>query len=369
LLQGFCFDWRQLYALRGESAFGSVEYRELRDNLRASSLQLADGLVMRTNQVAAHSVLEGRVLRHLLHETAYGEARPVSIAAATGSDRQAAVRPRLTRPVFIVAAPRSGSTVLFETLALSRELWSLEGEAHWLVERLPELQPGAPHVDSNRLEARHVTEDIARQIDAGFFEHLRDADGRPLATGGGEVRFLEKTPKNSLRIPFFDRLYPDARFIFLWRDPLESLSSIMEAWRSGRWTTYRRLDGRDGPWSLLLPPGWRALRGKPLEEIAAFQWESANRIALDDLQSLPRHRWTSCRYSDLVTHPLATVRRLCNFAEVEFEGALRQRASAPLPLSRYTQTPPDTSKWRRNEVEIRRVLPAIEATWRRLQAL
>ena len=27
------------------------------------------------------------------------------------------------------------------------------------------------------------------------------------------------------------------------------------------------------------------MRGKPLEEIAAFQWESANRIVLDDLAS------------------------------------------------------------------------------------
>jgi hypothetical protein len=43
----------------------------------------------------------------------------------------------------------------------------------------------------------------------------------------------------------------------------------MEAWRSGNWKTYNGLHGFDGPWSLLLPPGWQQMNGKPLEEIAA----------------------------------------------------------------------------------------------------
>src|SRR6266850_1723019 len=40
----------------------------------------------------------------------------------------------LESPIFIVAAPRSGSTLLFETLARSESLCSVGGEAHWLVE-------------------------------------------------------------------------------------------------------------------------------------------------------------------------------------------------------------------------------------------
>ena len=59
LLQGFCFDWRQLYVLHGESASGMREYGEILDKLRAASRTLADGFVMRTNSVAAHTVLEG----------------------------------------------------------------------------------------------------------------------------------------------------------------------------------------------------------------------------------------------------------------------------------------------------------------------
>lgn len=68
LLQSFCFDWRQLYAVHGESAPGRAEYRELLEKLRAASRTVSAGLVMRMNGVEAHKVLEGRLLRHLLHD-------------------------------------------------------------------------------------------------------------------------------------------------------------------------------------------------------------------------------------------------------------------------------------------------------------
>ena len=35
LLQSFCFDWRQLYALHGESAAGRAQYSELLEKLRS----------------------------------------------------------------------------------------------------------------------------------------------------------------------------------------------------------------------------------------------------------------------------------------------------------------------------------------------
>jgi hypothetical protein len=120
---------------------------------------------------------------------------------------------------------------------------------------------------------------------------------------------------------------------------------------------------------MLLPPGWPAMQGRPLEEIAAFQWETTNRIVLDDLGTLPRQRWTSLSYADLLADPAHAVRRLCQFIGIEADPALLQRASGPLPLSRYTLTPPAADKWRRNEAAIRRVLLAIDATWQRLREI
>jgi hypothetical protein len=359
-LENFCKDWRQLYLLYGAGEPGWSEFAGLRDGARALSKSLGDGLVLETNRVAAHLVLEGRVLRPMLTPAAAVDHRP----------RTDPVRPPpvLQRPVFIVAAPRSGSTLLFETLAASDQLVTVGGEAHWLVESIEELRVGAPGVDSNRLSADAYSVELARRLHASLSERLVDPAGRPADILDGR-RFLEKTPKNALRIPLFSRVFPDAQFIFLWRDPRENLSSLIEAWRSGDWQTYRELDGFEGPWSMVLPPGWRALSGRPLEEIAAFQWDSTNRIVRDDLAMLPPDRWTSVEYAELIDAPRATVERLCAFLGLDVDPPLRARIEAPLPQARYTQTPAAADKWRRNASAIERVLPRVASTWERLRAM
>ena len=361
LLDAFCRDWRQLYALHGTDPAGWTDYARLREWLRSGSMPLGASLQMRTNRVGAHQVLEGRLLRAVL------PAVPTVPTPPTERQFPTAPAPRSPRrPLFIIAAPRSGSTLLFETLAVHSELCTLGGEAHWLVEGSAELRPEA--VGSNRLEAIHATAAQAERIVTAIARELRDAAGQP-AMLTAATRLLEKTPKNALRVPFLNRIFPDAQFIFLWRDPRESLSSIIEAWRSGRWKTYNGLPGFDGPWSLLLPPGWQSMNGRPLEEIAAFQWEAANRIALDDLSALPPQRWISVSYADLIADPPRTMGRLCAFAQLNPDARLSARLAGPLPPSRFTQTPPEPGKWRRNSVLIERVLGALEPLWKRLEVL
>jgi Sulfotransferase family/Aspartyl/Asparaginyl beta-hydroxylase len=357
LLHSFRRDWRQLYQLFGESEAGWPEYTKLRDSFRFAAKELGETLTMRTNRVTSHQVLEGRVLRAVL-----------PLKGSSGLPRNPQRKITLQRPIFIVSAPRSGSTLLFETLATSDQICTVGGEAHWLIESIPELRPGAPGVESNRLGALNYSDDVSARIVEQILAHLQDSRGRPLSPSP-PWRLLEKTPKNALRVPFFDRIFPDALFIFLWRDPHENLSSIIEAWRSGNWKTYNGLDGFDGPWSLLLPPGWTQFRGRSLEEIAAFQWETTNRILLDDLGALPHNRWSAVNYSELISDPAATIRRLCDFAGIAFQGALAERVAGPLPLSRFTQTPPAPGKWLQNEAAVLRVMPSIQATWQRLQEL
>jgi len=357
LLDAMCRDWRQLYALHGAEPSGWAEFTRVRDTVRSTSRALATNIFVRTNRVAAHSVLEGRVLRAML-----------ALPGQEALNRRLAKKSVLDSPVFIVAAPRSGSTLLFETLAVSSHLCTIGGEGHMLVESMPELQPGTPGVESNRLTAEHATPDAIQKIRAQILAKLQDADGKPVHPDAS-LRFLEKTPKNALRIPFFNAVFPDARFIFLWRDPEENLGSIIDAWGSGRWKTYNGLDGFDGPWSLLLPPGWKSLNGKPVEEIAAAQWDAANRTVLNDLAALPAERWTAVRYADLIADPTTTVRRLCAFLGFEPDDALTQRISGPLPPSRYTLAPAAPGKWRRHKTEVERVLPRVAATWDRLKSL
>jgi len=267
------------------------------------------------------------------------------------------------RPVIILAAPRSGSTLLYETLAECVDVWTIGGESHQVIESLPALNPGSGMISSNRLTAEHAPDRVVELMQRRFARLLRDRDGREFFRNQHltRLRFLEKTPKNALRFPFLDRIFPDALYIYLFRDVRANLSSMIEAWRSANWKTYPRLAGWNGPpWSLLLPPGWPVMNGKTIAEICAFQWQSANQTILGDLKNLGKDRWITVSYENLLENPEATVERLCGFAGFAIDERMRQRLNAPLPLSRYTQTSPSLDKWRKNETEVLSVLQMLE---------
>ncbi|GAC1623814.1 MAG: hypothetical protein NVS9B10_09100 [Nevskia sp.] len=371
LLAGFCREWRLGWSLHADEPEGWPKYTLLRDYL-SRAVQPFETLRCASNGMGAVEVLQARVLVYALNPQRAASADDRDRTLGNGRTPVMMAKPAkaaIERPVFIIAAPRSGSTLLFETLAEAEGFVTVGGEAHGLTERLPGLRPGAPGVDSNRLDASHVDEAVIAHVDEILRAALRDRDGQP-PMPGQPLRVLEKTPKNALRIPFFDRLYPDARYIFLWRDPRENLSSIIEAWRSGKWVTYRELPGRAAPWSLLLPPGWQRYGADAaLEDIAAFQWAETNRLVLDDLEQLPRARWTHLSYAAFLADPAGETRKLCAFAGIAFDERLEARTQGALPLSVHTHTPPAQDKWRRNEALIARVLPQVAPVLARLQAL
>jgi len=224
------------------------------------------------------------------------------------------------RPVIIVAAPRSGSTLLFESLSTAFDFWTIGGESHRLIESIPKFNPLSGQCDSNALTAEDANPKIVQQIRIWFYERLRDASGRPI----GDVqnlslfrpRLLEKTPKNALRVSLLDRIFPDALFIYLYRNPRENISAIMDAWESGRFETYPSLPGRNGPWSLLLPTHWQDYHQATVAEIAAFQWQSANHSIVDELCKLDPARWMTVSYGQQVKSLSETMQRIGDFCQI-----------------------------------------------------
>jgi hypothetical protein len=362
-------EWRALWAMFADSENGWTHFRQLKEWAVAELEKLPPTAMCASVDMPAKEILLARVV-HSSFNPMLANQNAIPSAPNLAWDEAPAVVPsyKIKQPVFIIAAPRSGSSLLFETLAKAPGVWTVGGESHWLIERIPQLLPWAPKVGSNRLTESHLDVRMRSLIPEALVSRLQDRDKLPFR--GGEARVLEKTPKHALRIPFFNALFPDAKFIFLWRDPRENLSSIIDAWNSGGWVTYPELKGWDGkPWSLLLPPEWEALNGRPLEEIAAFQWSRTNQIALDDLEQLPEERWTTVNYAEFLNDPAKTIERLCAFADVEFDTVIEEYVSRPLPLSAHTLTAPAADKWRHNQALIERVLPGLEALSARLLAL
>jgi hypothetical protein len=363
LMIDFCRDWRSLWSLHGDSPGTKSKY-EHRVEFVQKQIRLLPPVRIASTGYNAQNVLNARLIAQLFGDPVgrRKEAAEFNVGAATPglTAKTASKPPAIERPIIILSAPRAGSTLLFETLAQAAGLYTIGGESHRLIEGIDALRPGATGVSSNRLTDQDASPEIVMELHRRFASQLRDRDGQAPAPGAS-ARLLEKTPKNALRVPFLLQVFPDAQFIFLHREPRANLGSMMEAWRSRGWITYKRLAGWNGPWSLLLPPGYERLKDRPLEEIVAFQWEAANRTILDDLASVPRDRWTITRYEDLVRDPASEVAKLLEFTGLATDSRLAEYLAKPLPLSRHTKTPPRADKWRQDAAEIERVLPGISA--------
>ncbi len=369
----FARRWHALWAAHGDRGEGLARYRQLLDGLRGELQQLGAGQIGLKNEIGLLHALGSHVLDMAVAADPGAASAQADRHGDTGMHAGAAAVPERTpvpagsagaQPVvtslFIVSPPRSGSTLLFETLAGAPGLHSPGDESHALIEGVPGLSPSARDWASNRLQADAASPEVAAALRERFGRQLRDRDGRPPSPGQA-VRMLEKTPKNALRIPFLDAVFPQSRFVFLYRDPRQVLGSMIDGWRSGQFETYPALPGWRGPaWSFLLTPGWQALSGRPLEEVVAAQWSATLEVLLDDLEALPQAQWLGLRHDRFLADPQAEVRRLFDWAGLEWDRELGRQ----LPLSRYTLTAPDPAKWRRHEAAIE----ATRATWEPLAA-
>ena len=363
-------DWRAAWAAHGDASEGWPKYAVLIRTLSAIAARHA-GMVRLANGVDLAHFMETSLIPSLhspqLASSGRGSVsdtgQPRSTKPAAGAMPASALPPTVSakrsivRPLIILCAPRSGSTLLFESLAsCSPDFYSVGNESHEQIEGIAALKPASRGFDSNVLIASDATPEVSTELRARFLAAARDRDGRPSPAGTLSLRLLEKTPRNALRVNFMRAVFPDALFLYLWREPEESLASLIEGWRSGRFVTYPKLPGWPGlPWSYVLVPGWRGLAGRPIEEIVAAQWRTTQEHLLRDLADIPSQHIRALNFADFLADPDMTLRAICDFAGVTYD----RPPPVDLPLSQHTVTPPARDKWRRYEDRLAPSLPAL----------
>lgn len=263
---------------------------------------------------------------------------------------------RLDKPIFIIGAPRSGTSLLFRVLRASSRLAHWPGEAHEVWEA--DFHPALTGWASNALIAADAQRPEAERIKRSFY----------LVTGGRR-RLIDKTPRNALRVPFIDALFPDARFIYLQRDGRENINSLINAWRTPRYRTYRlpephAIPGADPAWwKFVLYPGWQKDASGPLEVVCAKQWLTCNDAALEASRSIGLERWVEVRYEQLIEDPEQEVKRLVEFLGLPYEESVKDKAGEVKTKPVNVVTPVQAGKWRHeNPQEIASVLPLIRST-------
>jgi hypothetical protein len=232
----------------------------------------------------------------------------------------------LEKPIVVLGCNRSGTTLLFNNLSAHPAAWSLRIESQEIFYRYHPLDP----VQGERVtqppsaeEAReihqyffHATFNRERFQDTPMLRRIPPSLFRPWLQGRVRrppLRLVEKTPANTLRVPYLARLFPDAKFVFLVRRGEDVVSSLMEGWEN--WSGTGRA-WHFTKWHYLAPPGWQAMRDKPLQEICAFQWLEANRTAWSDLRTHCAGRFRLFRHEEVMAEPERAYEELRDFCEL-----------------------------------------------------
>ncbi|MAA78896.1 MAG: hypothetical protein CL916_06520 [Deltaproteobacteria bacterium] len=212
----------------------------------------------------------------------------------TVSSHSSSVESRL---VFVLSAPRSGSTLLMRILNATEEI-SARSEPHLIpplahlgywecVDQAPYDQLQAQDAMRGFVSARDSGEELYYQACRAYADTLYGA----MIQDGGTQFFLDKTPANALVIPFLKRLYPKAHYIVLTRHPAAIFASYVESFFDG--------DARAA---------------------SAFNPILSRYIpAVADFLENPPQNLVHVSYEQLVQDPQKTLAQLCSFLDIPMQ--------------------------------------------------
>ncbi len=236
--------------------------------------------------------------------------------------------------IFIISQPRSGSTLLQRVLAghpdiqTSAETWLMLHPVYGLRGAGIETEYGAAFAAEG---VREFIQNYAADSDI-YDEAIRnwaqtiygDALGKH-----GKTIFLDKTPRYFFIVPELYRLFPEAKFIFLIRNPMAVLASELTTYVKGDWPVL----GIFQP-DLLLAP----------------------RLILEGIELLGKDAIT-IHYEQFVSEPEKNIYALCERLGIAFHDSMLDYSRTPAPKGKmndpvgiHQHTRPSTSsieKWKR----------------------
>jgi hypothetical protein len=250
-----------------------------------------------------------------------------------------------TAPVFLIGAPRSGTSLLYKSLALHQGFSYIsnynERLPRWgsvaLLNRVPAHLPqarrkvwfggegGNAYVYNGRRPLVHKLLPMPTEGESLFarsglpeapppddlpsaaaIRSLRSTFERLRSFGGGQ-RLLCKRIANNLRLPLLVEAFPDATFVLLTRDGRAVASSLRKVnWWPGFWVF----------WYGSTTDQWEAAGGDPWE-LAARHWVEEVEAIANGLTAVPPDQLISLSYEEFVSEPverLADIAARCGLA-------------------------------------------------------
>lgn len=257
----------------------------------------------------------------------------------------------LDRPIIVIGSPRSGTTLLGNLLG-----------THPLLAQLEEPRLTWKYGNDNK-------SDLLRAQDARpeVCQHIRSVFASAVSAAR-KSRLIEKTPSNSLRMEFVDKVLPGCIFIHTIRDGVESVLSIRKFWEQyargvpkGKLVQrLRELDIKRAPYYLkefarrALPKSFAGIVGKPvwgpripgidgllndleLLEVCCLQWRMCVEQACFYGRQLPPGRYMEVRLEEMSPALLESVLTFCDLKMTsEVEAGFKEQFDEGLTTRRKT---------------------------------
>ena len=271
----------------------------------------------------------------------------------------------LKRPIILLGNFRSGTTMLQRILATHHDVVELyEPVGMWLY--------ADPSRDHDEFDESDATERVQKYIRGQFLKYQ---------TEHGDRTIIEKTPHNILRIRYVREVFPDARFLYIVRNPLSFISSVELKWQrpAGSKRLLKRV--RSTPITQIpfylkrfLNQQWynRILRRKYLSvwgprykgiqkdlkdedmlTVIARQWARAASKADRDLALFEEGQVFRLRYEDFVENPVDYLQRICLHCEVEITDQMVEYVRTTVRTDRGT-------KWQRFDAQqLAKIIPEL----------
>ncbi len=211
--------------------------------------------------------------------------------------------PSEVKPIFLLSLPRSGSTLLQRIIACHPQV-STKSEPWVLLPFFYPLMRSGVYAEYSHSSTYTAVQEFLLSLKNGVDDYYSAVRAAAMmlygsASSPGAKYFLDKSPRYSLISDHIAKAFPDAKFIFLWRNPLSMVASINETWATGKWGYHRyKVDLYAG-----------------MEKLYATYMSM-------------RHRSLTIQYEALVADPSQIIGQLSTYLNLPFAGNVAQEFTA-----------------------------------------